>query len=155
MDKISSQASILNVQKITRRFSGLVAVNDVSFSIQSGEIFGLIGPNGAGKTTLFNMITGLIPPWLPPIAPARFAVTARPALAGVLWAVRLAKPCQSCELKRPLLERCVQTPRLADPVWLLRGHEPARQFHRNSINARSPQRSEAFANSQSRENAKN
>jgi len=62
MDKISSQASILNVQKITRRFSGLVAVNEVSFSIQSGEIFGLIGPNGAGKTTLFNMITGLIPP---------------------------------------------------------------------------------------------
>jgi branched-chain amino acid transport system ATP-binding protein len=53
---------ILSVQNITRRFSGLVAVNQVSFSVQQGEIFGLIGPNGAGKTTLFNMITGLIPP---------------------------------------------------------------------------------------------
>jgi len=62
MEQASSQSSILSVQNITRRFSGLVAVNDVSFSIQSGEIFGLIGPNGAGKTTLFNIITGLIPP---------------------------------------------------------------------------------------------
>lgn len=53
---------ILSVQNITRRFSGLVAVNQVSFDVQQGEIFGLIGPNGAGKTTLFNMITGLIPP---------------------------------------------------------------------------------------------
>ncbi len=58
----SSTDSILTIEKITRRFSGLVAVNDVSFNVQRGEIFGLIGPNGAGKTTLFNMITGLIPP---------------------------------------------------------------------------------------------
>ncbi|WP_404784751.1 ABC transporter ATP-binding protein [Altericista sp. CCNU0014] len=53
---------MLEVQQLTRRFGGLVAVNQVSFSIQSGEIFGLIGPNGAGKTTLFNLVTGLIPP---------------------------------------------------------------------------------------------
>ena len=59
---MNSSSSILSVQQVTRRFSGLVAVNDVSFSVQAGEIFGLIGPNGAGKTTLFNMITGLIPP---------------------------------------------------------------------------------------------
>lgn len=58
----TSQNSILSVQQITRRFSGLVAVNQVSFQVQQGEIFGLIGPNGAGKTTLFNVITGLIPP---------------------------------------------------------------------------------------------
>ncbi len=52
--------TVLTAQKLTRRFGGLVAVNDVSFTVQKGEIFGLIGPNGAGKTTTFNLMTGLI-----------------------------------------------------------------------------------------------
>jgi branched-chain amino acid transport system ATP-binding protein len=56
------QQPILEVQNITRTFGGLVAVNDISFSVDRGELFGLIGPNGAGKTTLFNIITGLTPP---------------------------------------------------------------------------------------------
>ena len=54
--------STLAIQQVTRRFGGLVAVNEVSFDVQENEIFGVIGPNGAGKTTLFNTITGLIAP---------------------------------------------------------------------------------------------
>lgn len=59
---MNSIEPILQIREITRRFGGLVAVNRVSFTVKSHEIFGLIGPNGAGKTTLFNMITGLIAP---------------------------------------------------------------------------------------------
>lgn len=49
---------LLEVKNLTRRFGGLTAVSDVSFSVAKGEIFGIIGPNGAGKTTLFNVIAG-------------------------------------------------------------------------------------------------
>jgi branched-chain amino acid transport system ATP-binding protein len=58
----TATANVLEVHSMTRRFGGLVAVNNVSFSVHEGEIFGLIGPNGAGKTTLFNLMTGLTPP---------------------------------------------------------------------------------------------
>ena len=60
--KETDNKSMLAVKQITRRFGGLVAVNEVSFDVHNQEIFGLIGPNGAGKTTLFNLITGLIEP---------------------------------------------------------------------------------------------
>ena len=53
--------SLLSVRHMTKRFGGLTAVDNVSLSINEGEIYGLIGPNGAGKTTCFNLITGLYP----------------------------------------------------------------------------------------------
>lgn len=54
--------AILEVNNLTKRFGGLVAVNDLSFSLNESEILGLIGPNGAGKTTMFNVIAGYYKP---------------------------------------------------------------------------------------------
>jgi ABC-2 type transport system ATP-binding protein len=52
----------IEVERLTKRFGNLVAVNEVSFEVREGEVFGLLGPNGAGKTTLIRMLTTLTPP---------------------------------------------------------------------------------------------
>ncbi len=53
---------ILEIKGLSKTFKGLWAVQDVTFSIQEHEIFGMIGPNGAGKTTVFNMVSGALKP---------------------------------------------------------------------------------------------
>jgi branched-chain amino acid transport system ATP-binding protein len=53
---------ILEARGLVKRFGGRVAVDNVDFDVERGEILGLIGPNGAGKTTLFNLVSGAIPP---------------------------------------------------------------------------------------------
>jgi branched-chain amino acid transport system ATP-binding protein len=54
-------SALLELKNVSRRFGGLVAVNDVTVNINQGEIVGLLGPNGAGKTTLVNVVTGVHP----------------------------------------------------------------------------------------------
>ncbi len=55
-------SSILTITGLTKRYGGVVALNDLTLDVKAGEILALIGPNGAGKTTAFNMITGVLPP---------------------------------------------------------------------------------------------
>jgi len=59
---MTQMTPLLDIQDLTVRFRGLVAVDHVSFQVEAGTVHGLIGPNGAGKTTCFNLISGLIPP---------------------------------------------------------------------------------------------
>jgi len=54
--------ALLSIRDVTRRFGGIVAIDEVSLDVERGQIVGLIGPNGAGKTTLFNVITRLYKP---------------------------------------------------------------------------------------------
>ena len=53
---------MIEVQHLTKRYGKFVAVDDVSFKIRNGRIYGLLGPNGAGKSTTMNMITGCLSP---------------------------------------------------------------------------------------------
>jgi branched-chain amino acid transport system ATP-binding protein len=55
-------SELLQLKNVSRHFGGLKVLQDVSFAVPSGGIFGLIGPNGAGKTTVINLVTGLLPP---------------------------------------------------------------------------------------------
>ncbi|MDE0046686.1 MAG: ABC transporter ATP-binding protein [bacterium] len=59
---MGQQAVVLSIEGLTRRFGGLTAVDDLTFSVTEGAIHGLIGPNGAGKTTTFNVISGFYRP---------------------------------------------------------------------------------------------
>jgi branched-chain amino acid transport system ATP-binding protein len=54
--------ALLEVNDVTKRFGGLTAVKNATFTLQKGEFSGILGPNGAGKTTLFNLLTGFMPP---------------------------------------------------------------------------------------------
>jgi len=54
--------SLLTLERVTRRFGGLIAVNDVDLKVEPGAVTAIIGPNGAGKTTLFHLVSGFQTP---------------------------------------------------------------------------------------------
>ena len=58
----ANESILLDAKNVRKVFGGLVAVNDVSFTVPRGKVVSLIGPNGAGKTTFFNMLTGVYKP---------------------------------------------------------------------------------------------
>jgi branched-chain amino acid transport system ATP-binding protein len=87
---MSSQRNILVADKVTRRFGGLVAVNEVDFTIPEGSIVSLIGPNGAGKTTFFNVLLGIIDPTGGTVEFHGRQMIARPRRVGlesIVWVV--------------------------------------------------------------------
>ncbi|WP_246252726.1 ABC transporter ATP-binding protein [Allomesorhizobium camelthorni] len=73
-----SSEAIIDANHITRRFGGLVAVDDYSLQLMHGDLVGLIGPNGAGKTTAFNLLTGVLKPSSGTIRVADIDLTGRP-----------------------------------------------------------------------------
>tara|TARA_B100000929_G_C15457287_1_gene403288 strand:+ start:348 stop:1133 length:786 start_codon:yes stop_codon:yes gene_type:complete len=62
MERLMNSTTILDVSHVTLRFGGVTALEDVSFSVQPGDLFAIIGPNGAGKTSIFNCINGVYKP---------------------------------------------------------------------------------------------
>ena len=87
---------ILRLTNVTKRFRGLVAINDVSLDLAEGSISSLIGPNGAGKSTLFNLVTGYVPPSAGEIYFRGSRIDGVPtekiAALGIARAFQIAKP---------------------------------------------------------------
>ena len=75
----SDQETVVRALKLTRRFGDLTAVDQVSLTINRGEIFGMIGPNGAGKSTLIKMLTTLLPPTSGSATIAGYDIVRQPA----------------------------------------------------------------------------
>ncbi len=93
---------ILEVQRVSRDFGGLRALDDISFVVKEGEIFGVIGPNGAGKTTLFNVVDGVFPPSSGQILFRGHDITGQPAFAVARLGI-----ARTHQIVRPLRELTV------------------------------------------------
>jgi branched-chain amino acid transport system ATP-binding protein len=89
-------SDLLQIERIGKRFRGLKALDDVSFSVKEGGVFGIIGANGAGKTTLFNIISGAIKPDVGIVRFAGVDVTGRApsrlCIAGIGRTFQIARP---------------------------------------------------------------
>ena len=88
--------ALLSLDRVTRRFGGLIAVNEISFAVPAHGVTAVIGPNGAGKTTLFSLISGFLPPTSGRIHFNGADITGRPAetiaAIGLVRTFQLVKP---------------------------------------------------------------
>jgi len=104
-------AAALRVQGARKAFGGLVAVNDMSFEVREGELFGLIGPNGSGKTTMLNLISGALKPDAGEIALSGTLISGMPAhkiaRAGVARTFQLVRMLPSMDAERNVMAGAV------------------------------------------------
>src|SRR5437588_2197994 len=117
--------ALLEIRNVTRRFGGIVAIDDVSLDVEAGQIVGLIGPNGAGKTTLFNVVTRLYKPDSGSLEFAGKSLLRTPPHRVVRRGI--ARTFQNVELFRTMT--------VLDNV-LVGAHTRTRPFRRSGIEAR-------------------
>ena len=108
--------SLLELKNVTLRFGGLVAVDNVSFNVDEGEVFSLVGPNGAGKSTIFNMIS-------------RFY---KPASGEILFEGKSILTKASHDIPHLGIARTFQNIELFEQASVLQNLLVGRQRHRNS-----------------------
>src|SRR5690606_18005236 len=95
-DGADAMSALLEIDNVTLRFGGVVAVDRVSFDVQEGEVFALVGPNGAGKSTLFNLVSRFYDPAEGDIRFAGRSILDRPAHA--IARLGIARTFQNIEL---------------------------------------------------------
>lgn len=100
-------SALLEVTHLSRRFGGVHAVSDLSFSVDEGEILGVIGPNGAGKSTLFNLINGVVPPDAGRIVFDGVDITGEPPYAVARRGIARAHQIMQPLLGLTVLENCM------------------------------------------------
>ena len=120
--------ALLEIRNVTRRFGGIVAIDDVSLDVEQGQIVGLIGPNGAGKTTLFNVVTRLYKPDSGALAFAGKSLLRTPPHRVVRRGI--ARTFQNVELFRTMT--------VLDNV-LVGAHTRTRPFRAGAVRARAQQ----------------
>ncbi len=109
----------LEIKNLSKSFGGIVAVEDLTFNIKSGEIMGIIGPNGAGKTTVFNLITGVYQPTRGQVIYKGQDITGRPP--DEIVKLGIARTFQNIRLFKNLsaLENVVTALDLKNPMYNL------------------------------------
>ena len=98
--------SLLSAERLTLGFGGVKAVQDLSFSVEAGEVFSIVGPNGAGKTTVFNLISRIHDPDQGTILFDGQDITKVPAQPSPNWASPAPFRTPSCSSRRRCCKIC-------------------------------------------------